>query len=251
LIPRIIPVLLLDGEDAVKTVRFASPRYVGDIVNTVQIFNEKMVSELVVLDISGKRNGQSPSPVLRSLAEECFMPLGYGGGINSLDQMSAYYAAGFEKLSLNTAFHTVSGLVSQAAARYGSQSVVVGIDVRKSPQGKNEVFIHNGRKSTGLDPVTVAKRAEAEGAGEILLQSIDRDGTFEGYELALVESVSAAVGIPVVACGGAATTRHLREVQAQAGASAAAAGSMFVFHGVHRAVLVTYPDENSIQALAQ
>jgi imidazole glycerol-phosphate synthase subunit HisF len=248
--PRIIPVLLLDGEDAVKTIGFSSPRYVGDILNAVQIFNDKLVDELFVLDISANRGHEKPSRILLELAQECFMPLGFAGGMRNVKQMSNYFAAGFEKLAINTAFHHGGSLVREAADLFGSQSVLVSIDAKRRAAGHYEVLTHNGTQLTGLDPVTQAKRAEDQGAGEIVLQSIDRDGGFCGYDIELVKMVASAVGIPVVAAGGAASVQDLWRVQYEGGASAAAAGSMFVFHGPHKAVLITYKTPEAVLASA-
>jgi imidazole glycerol-phosphate synthase subunit HisF len=247
---RIIPILLLDGEDAVKTIEFKNRRYVGDVLNAVQIFNDKMVDELFILDISSNRGHDKPSRIMQELAQECFMPLGFAGGMRSVSQMSNYFAAGFEKLAVNTAFHHGSNLIREAANNFGSQSVLVSIDAKKMPSGQYEVFTENGRRATGLDPVIQAKRAEQQGAGEIILQSIDRDGSFAGYDLDLIKTISDAVGIPVVAAGGARNVDDLFRVQQEAGASAAAAGSMFVFHGPHKAVLITYKTPQQVLAAA-
>jgi cyclase len=240
---RFIPVLLLRGSGAVKTVGFEGGTYLGDILNTVAIFNEKMVDEIVVLDIDAPRTQRRPQfGLLRELASECFMPLAFGGGISSLEDFDAAIAAGAEKVIITTAFADNPGLVSAAAARFGSQSVVVGLDVRPSGVGTNEVFVSAGRRPTGLNPVAAAKIARDAGAGEIVVQSIERDGSLKGYDLDLVRGVTSAVDLSVVALGGAQDLQSMANVIVQAGASAAAAGSVFVFFGRLRAVLVNVPN---------
>ncbi|HEX6739949.1 MAG TPA: AglZ/HisF2 family acetamidino modification protein [Vicinamibacteria bacterium] len=239
--PRVIPVLLLGADGLVKTVRFGSPRYVGDPINAVRIFNEKEVDELVLLDLEATPAGRPPRfELVEQIAQECFMPLCYGGGVRSLDDMQALVKRGAEKIAVTTRAVEEPELVSAAAERFGSSSVVVGIDVKRSLWRKPTVWTHGGRKNTGRDPVAWAVEMEKRGAGEILLNSIDRDGTMGGYDAALVKEVAGAVGVPVIACGGAGSVGDLLGVL-DWGASAAAAGSLFVFQGKHRAVLISYP----------
>lgn len=237
---RIIPVLLMQGEDAVKTRQFSQPVYLGDIVNSASIFNSKMVDELVVMDIEATRRGDLNYAKIKQLAEECFMPLCYGGGISAVAQAERLIRDGIEKVLVNTAFHHGGGFVREAADAFGSSSVVVGIDVRRNAQGVPQVFSHSGRTNTGLDPAEQAMRAADAGAGEIILQSIDRDGTRTGFDLPLIRSVAAAVDIPVVALGGADTVEDLLEVVEQADTANTAAGAMFVLYGRLSAVLITY-----------
>jgi cyclase len=239
---RVIPCLLLKNQGLVKTVKFKAPTYLGDPINVVRIFNDKEVDELVLLDITATIEHRKPRVKLISqIASECFMPLGYGGGIRSLENIRELFGIGIEKVIINSFAAENPSLIREAADLAGSSSVVVSIDVRKNLWGKQEVFTHSGTKSTGLEPVKYAQEMEAMGAGELLLNSIDRDGTMDGYDLELIKRVSQAVHIPVVACGGAGSVTNLIEAVKEGGASAAAAGSLFVFQGRHRAVLISYP----------
>ena len=238
---RIIPCLLMSNGGLVKTVKFKDPKYVGDPINAVRIFNEKEVDELVFLDIGATAQGKGPNyEVLSDIASEAFMPFGYGGGITNIEQVKRLFAIGIEKVILNTVTATNSRLVEEAASLAGSSSVVVSIDVRRNWLGRYTVCVRNGKEDIQRDPVSHALEMERMGAGEILLNSIDRDGTMGGYDLDLIQAVAAAVTVPLVAVGGAGELRHFREA-VDRGAAGAAAGSMFVFHGKHRAVLITYP----------
>ncbi|NEX64027.1 AglZ/HisF2 family acetamidino modification protein [Noviherbaspirillum galbum] len=246
---RVIPCLLLRNGGLVKTVRFDEPRYVGDPINAVRIFNEKEVDELVFLDISARAAETGPNfELLADIASEAFMPFGYGGGVRTIDQVKRLYALGVEKVIINSAAVEQPGLVTEAASLAGISGVVVSIDVRRNWRGRYSVHTRSGRHDAKLDPVEHAQEMEKRGAGEILLNAIDRDGMMEGYDLELVRRVAQAVSIPVVAAGGAGSCSHLRQA-VDAGASAAAAGSMFVFHGKHRAVLITYPDYYQLEAI--
>ena len=246
---RVIPILLLRRGGLVKTVKFADAKYVGDPINAVRIFNEKEVDEICFLDIEATRSGTGPNfALLEDIASEAFMPFGYGGGVTTVEQVRRLFGLGVEKVILNTAAARTPELIEASAALAGSSSVVVSIDVHKGWLGKYGVRVAAGTEDIKKDPVTFAREAERRGAGEILLNSIDRDGTQEGYDLELIASVSHAVSIPVVAAGGAGTLAHLREAAA-AGASAVAAGSLFVFHGKHRAVLIRYPEYRELVAL--
>lgn len=246
--PRVIPCLLLRNLGLVKTIKFKEPTYLGDPINIVKIFNDKEVDELVFLDITATvENKRPPFKLLEKVAGETFMPLGYGGGIRSLDDVKTILGLGVEKVAINTYAVEKPSFVTEAADFAGSQSVVVSLDVKRNFQGKYEVFTHSGRQATGLDPVKFAMEMEKRGAGELLLNSIDRDGTMQGYDLELVRQVTGAVGIPVVACGGAAKVQDLADAVKHGGASAAAAGSMFVFQGPHRAVLISYPTSQELR----
>jgi cyclase len=247
---RVIPCLLLKGGGLVKTVRFNSPTYVGDPRNAIKIFNEKEVDELVVLDIAATIAGRPPDFTLVSeLTSECFMPMAYGGGISTLRDIERLLKTGVEKTSLNTAAFENPLLVSEAARALGSQSIVVSVDVRRGVSGKSTVFTRAGTRDTGVDPVDFAKAMENAGAGEIFLTSIDRDGTMGGYDLDLTRKVSEAVTVPVIACGGAGRTEDLGRAVREGGASAAAAGSIFVFHGPHRAVLISFPRPSDLDRI--
>ncbi len=247
--PRLVPCLLLSGRRLVKTVRFRDPSYVGDPVNTVRIFNEQEVDELVFLDIDATRESREPAvELIREIASEAFMPFAYGGGVRSVEVAGAVLSNGAEKVVVNSALNGSPGLVGRLSARFGAQSVVCAIDV--SAGGflrRGGCMAHNGRTRLAADPVALARSLESEGAGELLLTSIDREGTFGGYDLDLVRSVSAAVGIPVVAHGGAGGIDDCGRAIA-AGASAAAAGSIFVFQGRARGVLVNYPPRAEFEA---
>lgn len=246
---RVIPVLLLREGGLVKTTRFRDPVYLGDPINIIRIFNDKEADELVLLDIDATVEGRRPPfDFLAQVTDECFMPLCYGGGVRSVEDVRTIVNLGVEKVALNTIAVERPTFIREAADVVGSSSVVAAIDVKRSRLGRSEVMIRGGRKGTGLDPVRVAVEAERQGAGEILVNSIDRDGTMQGYDTGLIRRVSDAVGVPVIACGGAGSVEHLRDAVVAGGASAVAAGSMFVFQGRHRAVLVNTPGEAELRA---
>jgi cyclase len=248
---RVIPCLLLRNGGLVKSVKFKDFRYVGDPVNAVRIFNDKEVDELVFLDIACRTSGAGPNfELLADITSEAFMPFGYGGGIRDLDDIKKLYALGVEKVILNTVAETNPLLITHAAEIAGSSGVVVSIDVKKSLFGRNTIVTNSGTKDTGLDPVQYAKKMEALGAGEILLNSINRDGTMQGYDIDLIAEIASQISIPVVAVGGAGAIGHFREA-IEAGASAVGAGSMFVFHGKHHAVLITYPSSEEIKDISR
>lgn len=245
---RVMPCLLLKGTGLVKTVRFQKPDYVGDPVNIVRIFNELEVDELVLLDIEASARGSSVNfDMVEAVASECFMPLTYGGGITSVEDFSRIYSLGVEKCVLNTGCHEQPGLITEAAGRFGSQSIVASIDVRKTMFNSYKVFSHGGSRKRNVNPVEWARRVEAAGAGEILLTSMDRDGTFKGYDVPLVKAVSDAVRIPVIANGGAASVDDFRQAVFEGGASAVAAGSMVVYQGANRAVLTNFPAREDLK----
>jgi cyclase len=233
----------------VKSVKFKDYRYVGDPINAVRIFNEKEVDELCILDITATQQKRSPDlQHISEIVSEAFMPIAYGGGINSLNDVEKLFFNGIEKIVLNYAAIHNKELITEIAKRYGQQSVVVSIDYKSSLLGKQVVYTLNGSESVKKNPVEFAKDAESLGAGEILLNSIERDGTFSGYDLKTIEKVSAAITIPLIACGGAGSIDDFKAA-AHAGASAVAAGSLFVFHGKHRAVLITYPSPEEIKTI--
>lgn len=247
---RIIPCLLLSRGGLVKTVKFKDPTYVGDPINAIRIFNDKAVDELVLLDIKATIEGRGPPlDKLRDIVDECFMPLAYGGGIRSLDDARAVLSIGVEKVVLNTAAAATPELVTRIADEFGAQAVVASIDVRGKLFGGYECVTAGATRKTGTDPVTLARRLVAAGAGEVLLTSVDRDGTMSGYDNELTASVAAAVDVPVIANGGAGSVEHLRQVLTGGQASAASAGSLFVFTGPHRAVLITYPSQDQLKEL--
>lgn len=246
---RVIPCLLLKGDGLVKTTKFRNPVYVGDPINAIRIFNDKGVDELILLDIAASIGDRGPNlEIIGDFASECFMPVGYGGGIRSLEDARAVLSLGIEKIIVNTAALRRPQLVSEIAREFGVQATVVCMDVTRKLVGGYEVMSAGAKQKTGLKPVDHARRMVELGAGEIIVNSIDRDGTQAGYDLALVRSVADAVPVPVVACGGAGSHADFRAAVVDGHASAVAAGSMFVFHGKHRAVLISYPTRGELEA---
>ncbi|MCM1251806.1 MAG: AglZ/HisF2 family acetamidino modification protein [Clostridium sp.] len=246
---RLIPCLLLDNGRLVKTQQFHKPVYIGDPINAVKIFNDKEVDELVFLDINAtKANRQPDFEYLRKITEQCFMPLCYGGGIVSIEDIGKLFRIGFEKVSINASAFRNINLLKEAVKVYGSQSIVGAIDVGKNMFGKNVVKIVNGTQNTKMSPVEYAKMLEGAGAGEIFLNSITHDGMMQGYDYQVIEEVSSAVQIPVIACGGAGNLQDCKKA-IESGASAAAAGSIFVFWGINRAVLINYPNSSEVAEL--
>lgn len=242
--PRLIPCLLLSDGGLVKTTRFKNPNYLGDPINAVKIFSEKCVDELCIQDIQASRNGRGPDfELLSDIASEAFMPLSYGGGITTLEQASQLFHIGFEKVILNTSLVERPELVSEIAGRFGAQSVVASIDVKQDLFRRYRCVVSDGARVTDLDPIRLARRAQELGAGEILLNAIDRDGMMQGYDLKLARAVSDAVSIPLIVCGGAKNAEDMARVLTEGHAHAAAAGSMFVYFGPLKAVLINVPDE--------
>jgi cyclase len=250
-IPRVIPCLLLHKGGLYKTVEFRNPRYVGDPINAVRILNEKEVDELLLVDIDATVEGREPHyDQVEDIVGEAFMPVAYAGGVKTVDQMSRLFALGVEKVFTSSAALAAPNLISEAASRFGSQSVGVTLDLKRGRANAAPVVVtHNAKKRTNLAPVDAARLMEKHGAGELLLNSVDRDGTMAGYDLDAIKSITEAVGIPVVALGGAGSLDDLHRAVVEGGASAAAAGSLFVFTGVHRAVLITYPSQDELQRL--
>jgi cyclase len=250
--PRIIPCLLVKNKGLVKTVRFAEPKYVGDPINAVRIFNEKEVDELMVVDIDATAENREPDyALIQHLAAECRMPLCYGGGVKTSEQVERIVALGVEKVAVSSALLEQPEVISQASASVGAQSLVAVLDVRQPRPGKYEVYTHNARRATGKTPVELAQRAQQLGAGEIVLNSIDNDGCMKGYDLKLVEQVRGAINLPLTCLGGAGSLKHIKELIDAYGAIGAAAGSLFVFKGIYRAVLINYPDRAAKDALWQ
>jgi imidazole glycerol-phosphate synthase subunit HisF len=246
-LPRVIPCLLIDDQRLVKTVAFKDPKYVGDPLNAVRILNEKQVDELVFLDIGARRKSLEPDlGLIESIARECFMPFAYGGGIRSMAHIRRILSLGAEKVVLNTAALQQPDLVREAAREFGSQSVVVSMDVGRNWLGAWRLLDGVQAKLTGRDPLAHAREMVALGAGEIFVNDVDHDGKRQGYDLKLVAALAGAVQVPVVACGGAGTLLDMRAA-IEAGAAAAAAGSMFVLYGKHRAVLITYPTREEVR----
>lgn len=244
--PRIIPVLLMDEQDMIKTVKFKNPTYLGDPINAVKIFNRKGIDELSLLDISATKKNREPDfEFLKDIASEAFMPMSYGGGITTTKQIRKLFAIGYEKAVINTLLVENPTIVKEAVNLFGSQSIVASIDAQ-FVNGAYNAVIQDGNKSIQISPLELAKKAEQLGVGEILINSIDRDGMMQGYDISLVKAVSEAVKIPVIACGGAGNINDLKQVLQEGHADAAAGGSMFVYYGKLKAVLITAPSEREL-----
>jgi cyclase len=238
---RVIPVLGLMGSGLVKTRKFGDPKYVGDPINAVKIFNDKSVDELMFLDIRATKEKKPPNmKVIREIASECFMPVAYGGGVQTYDQAREIITAGIEKIVFNSAFISNPATPAKVAEVYGAQSVVCVMDAKKNLWGKWMAWTSSGSMNTKLTPLEFARRAEEYGAGELVVNDISRDGEYTGYNIELIREISSKVSIPVVALGGARGMDDFK-LAVEAGASAVAAGARFVFHGPHRAVLINYP----------
>jgi len=251
LYPRIIPCLLVHNRGLVKTVKFKSPKYVGDPINAVKIFNEKEVDELIVLDIDASINKSEPDyKLIENLAAECRMPLCYGGGIKTVEQAVRIFSLGVEKIAISSLIVENLSIVKEIAKMVGTQSIVVVLDAKKSIKGdKYEVYIHNGSVATGIDPVCLVGELENQGIGEIVINSIDNDGTMNGYDMDLIEKVRNAISIPLTVLGGAGTLDDIGQLIRKYGIIGAAAGSLFVFKGKFRAVLINYPTQSEKEAL--
>ena len=245
---RVIPCLQLIDESLVKTVKFDNHRYIGDPINTVRIFNELEVDELCFLDIRATKENRPPNfKILAEIANECFMPLSYGGGVKDTDTAKRILAIGFEKIVLNTAAYDHPKLVTEIANHSGNQSVIGSIDVKKNIFGKYVVYTNDGSKKRELSPIKWAKQLEELGAGELLITSMDNDGTWKGYDVEYLKSICDSVSIPVIANGGAGTINHISEVVKKANVSAVALGSMVVYQAQGLGVLVNFPDKSSLE----
>lgn len=245
--PRIIPVLLVHNGGLTKTVTFGPGKYVGDPLNAVRIFNEKQVDEIVVLDIDATVQNNEPNyNLIRSLAAECRMPLCYGGGVKTVEQVQQIVSLGVEKVAIASAAIQNEDLIVQSANQVGSQSVVVVMDVKKQGflGGRYEIFTHNGTVGTGVDPVNFAQKMNNLGAGEIFINSIDRDGAMKGYDFTLTQRVREATTLPITVVGGAGSLQDIEDLIRTFGIIGAAAGSLFIFKGKYRAVLINYPSQS-------
>lgn len=244
--PRVMPCLLLRGAGLVKTLEFADARYLGDPINAVKIFNDKEVDELVLLDIQasgGTREIQFD--LVQEIVSEAFVPVCYGGGVTSVEDATRLLALGVEKISLNTSAVEDPSLVTRLAEKFGASTVLVSIDAKRKRK-RYEVMTRGGKISTGLEPAAWARRAQELGAGEIAINSIDRDGSMKGYDIDLIRSVTSSVTVPVIAMGGAGEIDDFRRAVVDGHASACAAGAMFVFQGKHRAVLISFPGQDEL-----
>jgi len=244
--PRIIPCLLIKNGGLVKTAKFIQPKYVGDPINAVRIFNEKEVDELIVVDIDATTLGREPDyTLIKHLAAECRMPLCYGGGIKTVEQIQKIISLGVEKIAISSAAIQTPELINAAASRVGSQSVVVVLDFKRTGiRRRYELFTHNGTRNTGIDPVKFAKQVESHGAGEVLINSIENDGVMKGYDMSIVKEVRDVISLPLTVLGGAGSLNDIAKLIQQFGIIGAAAGSLFVFKGKYRAVLITYPNSD-------
>lgn len=249
--PRIIPCLLMHEGGLVKTVGFKDPKYVGDPINAVKIFNEKEADELIVVDMDAIVNGVEPDyKAIEHMALECRMPLCYGGGVKSVEQAKRIIGLGVEKVSISAAAVARPELVSEIAEEVGRQSVVVVIDSRKKVLGRGwEVVTHNAARGTKMDALDFAVRVAELGAGEIVMNSVDLDGKMTGYDLDLARRLRERIRIPMTMLGGAGKLEHLSELFTACGVVGAAAGSLFVFKGQYRAVLINYPQPAEKEAL--
>ena len=242
--PRIIPSLLLHNKGLVKTINFKSPKYVGDPINAVRIFNEKEVDELAFFDIDASVLNREPDyNLIEKLANQSRMPLCYGGGVKSVEQAQKIFALGIEKIALSSAIVQNPGLVTKISERVGSQSVIVVLDIKKKLLGGYEVYTHNGKQPTGINPIKFAKELEQLGAGEIIINSIDQDGLMKGYDLNLIDKIAEVISIPLTVLGGAGTIFDIQNVVDRHGVIGVAAGSLFVFKGPYKAVLINYPTQ--------
>jgi cyclase len=246
---RVIPALLLSNSGLVKTIRFKAPKYVGDPINAIRIFNEKEVDELMVLDIAASKERREPNyALIEQFASECFMPLAYGGGVRTVDQARRLFSLGVEKVCLQTAALERAELITELANQFGSQSIMVSVDIKKSWLGKPKLYQSFTQKILEADWLEFLRKLVAAGAGEVLLNSVDRDGTLSGPDLQLIQEASSSIDVPLIALGGVSSLADIKAC-VDAGASAVAAGSFFVFHGPHRAVLITYPKYRALEQL--
>lgn len=246
-LPRIIPVLLLKGKGLVKTVKFKEPRYLGDPINAVKIFNDLKADELIFLDITASKEGRTISVnLVKDIGDEAFMPFGVGGGISDVTQIEQLFKVGAEKVVINTNSFINPDLIKHASNIFGSQSIVVSLDVKKNLFGKYECWIKDGSVNSKAKPLDFARKMEDLGAGELIINSIDCDGLMTGYDLGIIRNIADSVAIPVVACGGAGDLNHLKSAYSDGKAHALAAGSMFVYHGPRKAVLINYPSKSEL-----
>jgi cyclase len=247
---RVIPILLLKEQGLVKTKQFKEPKYVGDPINAIKIFNDKEVDELVFLDTTATSEQREPNyKLIATIAGECFMPLSYGGGITTVEQIKKILSLGVEKVILNSGAFTNPNLVNDASAMFGSSTIVVCIDYKKNFWGKSEVYIKAGSKSVKYSPLEYAKKMEELGAGELILSSIVNEGMYKGYDIETLKAITENVNIPVVASGGASKLEDFANAVNIGGASGVAAGSLFVFHGPHKAVLINYPEIKILETI--
>jgi cyclase len=247
---RVIPCLLLHKGGLFKTEKFNKPTYIGDPINAIKIFNEKEVDELMFFDIDSSAQHRDPNyKMIEDIASECFMPLSYGGGVKTIEQMKKIFKLGVEKISLSSQVVENPNFLLEATSIFGSQSVIVTIDIKKDFWGNKKIFIYNGKKNTKLDPINFVKKIETLGAGEIVVNSIDHDGVMCGYDIELLKVIKSITKVPIVALGGAGNLIHMKEVFQISNVDAAACGSMFLYQGPLKGVLISYPSVKKIQEL--
>ena len=250
--PRIIPSLLIQDNGLVKTVNFKNPKYVGDPINAVRIFNEKEVDELAIFDIDATVKGLEPNySLIERIANQSRMPLCYGGGVKTVEQAQRIFGLGIEKIALSSAVLQNPRLITEIAERVGSQSVIVVLDVKKKLFGGYEVYTHNGKKSTGINPFKFVEEAQKLGAGEIIINSIDQDGVMKGFDISLIDKIREKISLPLTVLGGAGSLNDIKQVIDKHGIIGIAAGSLFVFKGVYKAVLINYPSFDEKEGLRQ
>lgn len=244
-----MPCLLLKNNRLVKTVQFKNPDYIGDPVNAIKIYNEKEVDELIFLDITATVEHRSPPfENIKNITNECFMPVTYGGGISKIEDMRKVFHSGIEKIAINSCSISNPEFVKLAAKEFGNQSIIVSIDVKKDLFGGFRVYSHSGTKKTNLDPIQHAINMEQCGAGEILLTSINHEGMMNGYDIELIYRVCESINIPLIAHGGAGSVEHFKQA-VEAGASAVAAGSMVVYQGKNKGVLINFPSPAELKKI--
>lgn len=247
---RVIPCLLLHKGGLYKTEKFKKPTYIGDPINAIRIFNEKEVDELMFLDIDASSGNRGINyKLIEDIAGECFMPLCYGGGVKNTEQMKRIYSLGVEKISISSQAVVNPGLIKEAAGIFGNQSVIVTIDVKKDIWGKKKIFINNAKKNTKLNPVEFINQAENLGAGEIVINSVDNDGLMKGFDIELLKEIKSNTKVPIIALGGAGNLDHIKAAFEIANVDAVACGSMFVYQGPLKGVLISYPPYHKIQEL--
>ena len=246
---RLIPALLINNTGLVKTTQFKDPKYIGDPINVVRIFNDKEVDELMVLDIAASKEKRDPNyNLIKELAGECFMPLTYGGGIKNLEQAKKIFSCGVEKICLQSAVIRNLKFITELANHFGSQSIMISVDVKKNSFGISSFFHASEENFLELDLLSIIKNLVNAGAGEILLNAVDKDGTLSGPDLKLIQKISELIEVPLIAAGGISSLADIKAA-VEAGASAVAAGAFFVYYGPHKAVLITYPKYSELEKL--
>ena len=246
---RVIPLLSLDNYKLIKTLRFKNPQYIGDPINAIHIFNEKEVDEIIIIDITASKENREPNfDLIEEIAGECYMPLTYGGGIRSVEDVDRILSIGVEKVSLQSSIIKNPNFINDLAKRFGSQSIVVSVDVKKNWLGKLKYFVAVKESTLELDLIDLIKDLVNAGAGEVLLNAVDKDGTLSGPDLEMIKQVSNSIEVPIIACGGISSLEDIKAA-VEVGASAVAAGSFFVYYGPHRAVLISYPKYHELEQL--